>query len=110
MCGSHRLTYKEFWERVNRLANGLASLGIGLGKRVAVLLSNGHRFAELYLAVPQLDGENQSLGGRCDGRVLEDGSGDPAIFERRMVVQRRRAIRPCRFLGDILRCGNFPWG
>lgn len=70
ICGSHRLTYKEFWERVNRLANGLASLGIGLGKRVAVLLSNCHRFAELYLAVPQLGAVLVPLNVRLSPREL----------------------------------------
>jgi len=40
--------------RVNRLANGLARLGVRLGERIAVLLPNCHRYAELYLAAAQM--------------------------------------------------------
>jgi len=32
-----RLTYRQFNERVNRLANGLLKLGIGRGNKVSVL-------------------------------------------------------------------------
>lgn len=54
VCGSQRFSYGQFMERVNRLAHGLSGLGTGPGDRVAVLLPNCHRFAELFLAVAQL--------------------------------------------------------
>ena len=43
-------TYPQTNERVNRLANGLLSLGLSKGDRVAVLMENSIEIIELYLA------------------------------------------------------------
>ena len=45
-------TYKDFAERVARLAGGLSALGVGPGDRVATLAWNSHRHLELYWAAP----------------------------------------------------------
>lgn len=50
LCGSTQKTYEEFSERVCRLANGLAALGLEKGDRIAVLMLNCHRFLEIYYA------------------------------------------------------------
>jgi acyl-CoA synthetase (AMP-forming)/AMP-acid ligase II len=50
--GVHRYTYADFAERVQRLANALASLGLQQGERVATFCWNHHRHLELYFAVP----------------------------------------------------------
>lgn len=47
--GPHRITYAELEDRTNRVANGLAALGIGAGDHVAVLVKNDHRFVESML-------------------------------------------------------------
>jgi acyl-CoA synthetase (AMP-forming)/AMP-acid ligase II len=47
----HRTTYRELAARSRRLANALAALGVGHGKRVATLAWNGYRHMELYYAV-----------------------------------------------------------
>jgi acyl-CoA synthetase (AMP-forming)/AMP-acid ligase II len=47
----HRTTYRELAPRSRRLANALAALGVGHGKRVATLAWNGYRHMELYYAV-----------------------------------------------------------
>lgn len=44
-------TYKEIFERVDRLAWALRSLGVKPGDRVGTLAWNHHRHLELYLAV-----------------------------------------------------------
>jgi acyl-CoA synthetase (AMP-forming)/AMP-acid ligase II len=54
VCGPQRFTYGQFLDRVNRLANGLSGLGTRRGDRIAALLPNCHRFAELYLASAQM--------------------------------------------------------
>jgi O-succinylbenzoate-CoA ligase len=46
-----RITYGEFDNRVNRLANALIGLGCLRGDRVAVYSENSHRFLEVYFAV-----------------------------------------------------------
>jgi long-chain acyl-CoA synthetase len=45
-----RLTYKEFNERVNRLANGLTSLGLKKGDHVAIFSANRHHILETFYA------------------------------------------------------------
>jgi len=47
--GPQRITYSALEERTNRVANGLAALGIGVGDHVAVLVKNDPRFVETLL-------------------------------------------------------------
>jgi fatty-acyl-CoA synthase len=49
-----RYTYREFLERLNRLANGLTSLGMTMGDTVAVMDWDSHRYLECYFAVPMM--------------------------------------------------------
>ena len=49
-----RHTYREFRERVGRLASGLAQLGVKPGDVVAVLDWDSHRYQECYFAVPMM--------------------------------------------------------
>ncbi|HET7038187.1 MAG TPA: long-chain-fatty-acid--CoA ligase [Thermomicrobiaceae bacterium] len=49
--GEWRLTYGQFAERVDRLANALIGLGLAPGERVGVLMLNSFRYLELYYAV-----------------------------------------------------------
>lgn len=50
VCGERRLTYREFDERVNRLAHHLAASGVGAGDHVALYLYNGSEYLEGMLA------------------------------------------------------------
>jgi long-chain acyl-CoA synthetase len=52
VCGDHRLTYAETWQRCRRLAGALHGLGVQQGDRVALIASNCHRYLEAYYAVP----------------------------------------------------------
>ena len=49
-----RFTYKEFADRVYRLANALGSMNSLKGDRIAILHENSHEFLETYFAVAQL--------------------------------------------------------
>lgn len=53
VCGEKRFTYNEFGERTNRLANGLLSLEVKKGDRVAFISYNCHRLLEAYYGVLQ---------------------------------------------------------
>ena len=48
-------TYHQIWQRVNRVANALAELGVHPGDRVATMQVNSHRSIEIYFAAAQLD-------------------------------------------------------
>jgi long-chain acyl-CoA synthetase len=50
--GDRRATYAELGARCRRLAGALQVNGVGPGDRVAVLMGNGHRYLECYLALP----------------------------------------------------------
>src|SRR5437016_2131370 len=54
MTGAHRYTYREFGQRVHRLASALKDLGLKPGERVGTFGWNHYRHLELYFAVPML--------------------------------------------------------
>jgi fatty-acyl-CoA synthase len=56
VCGAHRFTYGQFFERTLRLAGALRKLGLAPGDRVAFLSYNCHRLLEAYYAVPLAGG------------------------------------------------------
>lgn len=49
-----RYTYTQFGERVCRLANALASLGVEPGNTVAVMDWDSHRYLECFFGVPMM--------------------------------------------------------
>ena len=49
-----RFTYREFGERVHRLASALADLGVGPGQTVAVMDWDTPRYLECFFAVPMM--------------------------------------------------------
>src|SRR4030067_2172064 len=54
--GGERWTYAQTNERVTRLANGLAHLGVKKGDRVGILHVNCNQQIESYFAVAKLGG------------------------------------------------------
>ena len=56
VCGSHRSTYAELDERVNRLAQALRAAGFVEGSRILWLGQNCHRILEVLLAAAKLGG------------------------------------------------------
>src|ERR671936_2486430 len=50
--GERRYSYREFHERVNRLASALAGAGVEAGDRVAFLCPNTPALLEAHFAVP----------------------------------------------------------
>ncbi|MBN2179140.1 MAG: long-chain-fatty-acid--CoA ligase [Deltaproteobacteria bacterium] len=49
--GDIRLTYREFYARVNRTSRAIEGLGISRGGRVAILDYNSHRYMEAYFGM-----------------------------------------------------------
>jgi fatty-acyl-CoA synthase len=53
--GTHkRLTYREFGERVCRLASALADLGVTPGQTIGVMDWDSHRYLECFFAIPMM--------------------------------------------------------
>ena len=59
-----RYTYKTLKERVTRLADGLASLGIKFGDTVAVFDYDSHRYLECFFAIPMMGAVLQTINWR----------------------------------------------
>jgi fatty-acyl-CoA synthase len=62
--GIFRYTYKDAYERVQRLSNALESLGIKPGDRVGVLEWNTYRYFELYFGIPGTGAVLLQMNGR----------------------------------------------
>lgn len=60
----HRYDYREWYQRVQRLAGGLQRLNIQMGDRVGTLAWNTHRHLELYFAVPCMGAVLHTLNPR----------------------------------------------
>jgi fatty-acyl-CoA synthase len=54
ICGDTRWTFAEFDAVVDRVAAGLARMGVGHASRIAVLARNSHAFAALRFALARL--------------------------------------------------------
>lgn len=70
VCGEKRFTYRQFGDRVYRLANFLQSKGIGKGDCVAILHQNSHEFLEGYFAAAQLGAIFNPLNFRLSPQEL----------------------------------------
>jgi fatty-acyl-CoA synthase len=54
VCGGKRLTYQEFYNRVNHLSHCLKSFGVKKDDKVAILHPNCHYFLEAYYGITQI--------------------------------------------------------
>jgi len=54
ICQHERFSYAQFKERVDRLAQGLKSIGIQRCDKIAVIHENCHRFLEAYFAAAKI--------------------------------------------------------
>src|SRR5215471_9651820 len=64
VSGERRFPYREFGERVERLAFGLLSEGVAVGDRVAFLSFNTNQLLEGYYAAPLIRGIAMPLNVR----------------------------------------------
>ena len=68
--GKTRLTYKQFNERINRLAHALLDIGIKKGSKVAILSFNCNQFLEAYYALGKIGGVAVPLNFRLHPEEL----------------------------------------
>ena len=80
-----RWTYAEFDERVNRLASGLADLGVGKGDRVSTVLQNGSEIVLTVYACAKLGAVFNPLNYRLPAGEIEfivgDAGSSVVVFE-----------------------------
>jgi len=89
VCGARRFTFAEHYERVNRLANVLQSLGVKQGDAVAIILPNCIELLEAYRACAQLGVVSVPLSPLLRGAglvsLLRDSDSTAVIACRSMV-------------------------
>lgn len=103
--GGESLTYREFADRVARLAVGLKESGVRPGDRVAILMHNKPEYLISYFAITRVSAIAVRLNFRLTGDELEyaindSGSSvliaDPALLER--VDDRRDRLTAYRYV------------
>ena len=62
--GGRRHTYRVLRERIGRLANALAGLGVEAGETVAMMDWDSHRYLECFFAVPMMGAILQTVNVR----------------------------------------------
>src|SRR5438552_3040217 len=93
----HRYGYREFGQRVHRLASGLRSFGLQPGERVATFSWNHYRHLELYFAVPMQGSVLHTLNIRLFHDQLTyivNHAADRYIFVDRTLLPIIRQLQP----------------
>ena len=92
-----RMTFGELADRVSRLANGLADLGVGAGDRVAVMQVNCNEHIESYFATAKLDAIFVPINFRARSEELTfmlNDSGVKAIILGQRYQDMLRQVKP----------------
>jgi long-chain acyl-CoA synthetase len=88
--GPHRRTWREVQSRVARAAGALRNAGLSQGGRVAILALNGHRYFEIYYAIPWAGGTVVPLNTRLAlpelQYILEDSGTEILITDENFVA------------------------
>jgi len=68
--GTLRFTYRQFHERVRRLAAALGKIGVAPGDTVAVMDWDSHRYLECFFAVPMIGAVLHTVNVRLSAEQL----------------------------------------
>ena len=71
--GKVRYTYRTLKERIGRLANLLARLGVRAGQTVAVMDWDSHRYLEAFFAVPMMGAILETVNVRLSPEQIQIG-------------------------------------
>lgn len=87
--GEEKLTFREVYRRVNRLANGLYDLGLRKGDRVGLMLKNCMESLEIYLALIRAGLVRVPINARLSppeaAYMLQDSSAKAVIFSAQTI-------------------------
>jgi fatty-acyl-CoA synthase len=97
VAGDVRLSYGELAARINRLAHGLHTLGVGPRDRVGVLLNNGYQHIELASALGQLGAVAVQIGYRLKPKevayILQNSGAKALVFHAVHAATVEEALR-----------------
>jgi fatty-acyl-CoA synthase len=94
--GERRFTYRQFDERVRRLASVLVDAGVGRGDTVAIMAPNVPAMLEAHYAVPGIGAVLNALNYRLDAKTiafcLDHGNAKVLITDREFSATVRAAL------------------
>lgn len=103
-------TFRQFADRVARLAGALRDLGMQRGDRVAILSLNSDRFLEYQMAVPWGDGVMNPCNIRWAAAEilysLEDSGSKLLLVDEAFLPLAERIRREARSVEHIIYCGE----
>lgn len=89
ICGDQRYSYKQLKERADRLASGLADLGIQKNDKIAIIHRNCHRFLETYWAAAKIGAVLVPINTRLSAKdfvyILNDSQAKALIAQPDLV-------------------------
>ncbi len=94
--GERRFSYREYHDRVSRLASALRAAGISSGDVVATLLPNVPAHAEAHFGVPAMGGVLNAINTRLDAGtvayILEHGEAKLLLVDTQFLPLANEAI------------------
>lgn len=105
-CGDRQLDWREFHDRVARLAGVLADLGVSAGTGVAMLADSGFPYFEYHFAVPWAGGVMVPLNTRlADAElvyILNDAEAKVLIVDQAHAARAPALLRQAPGLRQVL--------
>ena len=92
-----RFTYVQIWERINRLASALSSIGVKPGDTVGVLDWDSNRFLEAFFAIPMMGAVLQTVNVRLSPEQITytiDHSGATTLLVNDEFAGLLKELRP----------------
>lgn len=109
-AGSRRMTYEEWDRRTNQIANGLLSLGVKRGDRVATFLSNSEVMASTHLALQKLGVMSTPLNIRLSASelayCLENAEPAVVVYDDSVAAVAEFAIKTAKVRPKLLAAGS----
>jgi acyl-CoA synthetase (AMP-forming)/AMP-acid ligase II len=111
--GEKRFTYRQFADRIYRLANYLKKIGISQGDCVAILHHNSNEFLECYFAVAELGAILNPLNFRLSpeelAHILKDSGAILLVAADRFSSQVSSLLKQDTNLKTVLCTGTGDW-
>ncbi len=109
-----RCSFREFKERVYRLANGLLKIGVKKGDRVAIIQDNCFEYPEIYLAIGKIGGVVTPLNYRLIGSelvyLLNHSESDTLIIGRDFIEAIDKFKSELKSVNNYICIGDKPEG
>lgn len=104
--GEKRFTFREVNERANRLANGLLTLGVRKGDRVASLNRNCHQHIEIFFARQKIGAVEVTLNPRLSQEELawqiNDSKTNTIFVAAELLDKVRPILSSCKGIKNII--------